>query len=35
LSTLGQDCVPHAIAATACAPPALSRCVTPGVVGGW
>ena len=29
LCTLGQDSVPKAIAATACAPPALSRCPTP------
>lgn len=29
LSTFGTLCVPQAMAATACAPPALSRCVTP------
>mmetsp|Transcript_16424 Transcript_16424/g.51045 ORF Transcript_16424/g.51045 Transcript_16424/m.51045 type:complete len:261 (+) Transcript_16424:418-1200(+) len=29
LSTLGVVCVPCAMAATACAPPALSKCVTP------
>lgn len=31
LSTLGQEAVPQAMAATACAPPARSTCVTPAL----